>query len=86
VAELGGQTTSGDAARGAGYPDSTAAGPAREQLIAKGLLWTPERGQVAFTIPLFERFILKPGSMTSPLPGTFAERPGCTRFGRFVRL
>jgi hypothetical protein len=58
VAELGGQTTSGDAARSAGYPDSTAAGPAREQLIAKGLLWAPERGQVAFTIPLFERFIL----------------------------
>jgi hypothetical protein len=58
LAELGGHTTSGDAARGAGYADSTAAGPAREQLIAKGLLWAPERGQVAFTIPLFERFIL----------------------------
>jgi hypothetical protein len=57
VAELGGQGTSGDAARGAGYPDSTAAGPARDQLIAKGLLCSPERGQVAFTIPLFERFI-----------------------------
>ena len=58
IAELGGQTTSADAARGAGYADTTAAGPARDQLIGKGLLWAPERGQVAFTIPLFERFIL----------------------------
>jgi AAA ATPase domain len=58
IAKQGGQTTSGDAARGAGYTDTTAAGPARDQLISKGLLWAPERGQIAFTIPLFERFIL----------------------------
>jgi hypothetical protein len=58
IAELGGQATSGEAARGAGYAKTTAAGPAHDQLIGKGLLWAPERGQVAFTIPLFERFIL----------------------------
>lgn len=57
VAGHSGHTTSGDAARAAGFADTTAAGPVRDQLIGKGLLWAPERGQIAFTIPLFELFI-----------------------------
>ncbi len=57
VAGLGGRAASGAAARAAGFPTSAAAGTVRDQLIAKGILWAPERGWVEFTIPLFERFI-----------------------------
>jgi len=57
LASIGSECTSAEAAHAAGFPSTTAAGPAREQLIAKGLLWAPERGRVAFTMPLFERFV-----------------------------
>ena len=29
----------------------------REGLLQKGLIWTPRRGQVDFTVPLFDRFL-----------------------------
>lgn len=58
IASTGSECTSADAAARAGFASSTAAGPARDQLIAKGLLWAPERGRIAFTMPLFERFVL----------------------------
>jgi hypothetical protein len=59
VATFGSTCTSAQAAGRAGFASSTAAGPARDQLIAKGLLWAPERGRIAFTMPLFERFALE---------------------------
>lgn len=34
-------------------------GPARANLIAKGLVYSPERGYVAFTVPSFHRYILR---------------------------
>jgi AAA ATPase domain len=57
IAANGSSCTSAEAARLAGFPSTTAAGPARDQLIAKGLIWSPERGRIAFTMPLFERFL-----------------------------
>ncbi len=53
----GSETSSAEAARGGGFAGTSAAAPVREQLIGKGLLWAPQRGRVAFTMPLFERFV-----------------------------
>jgi AAA ATPase domain len=59
IAHVGSSCSSAEAARLAGFPSTTAAGPSRDRLIAKGLLWAPERGQISFTMPLFERFVLE---------------------------
>jgi hypothetical protein len=32
--------------------------PARDSLIKKGLVYSAERGQIAFTVPHFGRFLL----------------------------
>ena len=31
--------------------------PTRNQLIAKGMIWSPEHGDTAFTVPLFDEFM-----------------------------
>ena len=38
---------------------STNLGPTRAELINMGLLYTPEHGYAAFTVPHFERFMLR---------------------------
>jgi hypothetical protein len=35
----------------------TALGPTRSQLIAKGMIWSPNHGDTAFTVPLFDEFM-----------------------------
>jgi len=35
----------------------TALGPARNQLISKGMIWSPSHGDTAFTVPLFDEFM-----------------------------
>ena len=35
----------------------TALGPTRSQLIAKGMIWSPNHGDTAFTVPLFDAFM-----------------------------
>jgi hypothetical protein len=35
----------------------TALGPTRAQLIGKGMVWSPNHGDTAFTVPLFDRFM-----------------------------
>jgi hypothetical protein len=35
----------------------TALGPIRNQLIAKGMVWSPNHGDTAFTVPLFDEFM-----------------------------
>jgi GTPase SAR1 family protein len=35
----------------------TALGPMRNQLIAKGMIWSPSHGDTAFTVPLFDEFM-----------------------------
>jgi hypothetical protein len=57
MAELGpGPHRSGDIAdqlnRGV-----TSLGPTRNQLIAKGMIWSPSHGDTAFTVPLFDEFM-----------------------------
>ena len=32
-------------------------GPTRSQLIAKGMIWSPNHGDTAFTVPLFDQFM-----------------------------
>jgi hypothetical protein len=42
----------------------TSLGPTRAQLIAKGMIWSPNHGDTAFTVPLFEAFMhrIMPGN------------------------
>ena len=57
MAELGpGPHRSGEIARMLGRK-VTALGPTRAQLIAKGMVWSATRGDTAFTVPLFDRFM-----------------------------
>jgi hypothetical protein len=35
----------------------TSLGPTRNQLISKGMVWSPSHGDTAFTVPLFEEFM-----------------------------
>jgi hypothetical protein len=42
----------------------TSLGPTRNQLIAKGMVWSPSHGDTAFTVPLFDGFMrrIMPGN------------------------
>jgi hypothetical protein len=35
----------------------TTLGPTRNQLIAEGMIWSPNHGDTAFTVPLFDEFM-----------------------------
>ncbi len=64
MAELGaGPHRSGEIAELMGKP-VTAFGPIRAKLIEKGMIWSPEHGDTAFTVPLFDTFMkrIMPGS------------------------
>jgi hypothetical protein len=57
MAELGpGPHRSGDIARIL-KREVTSLGPTRNQLIAKGMVWSPSHGDTAFTVPLFDEFM-----------------------------
>src|SRR5439155_1809846 len=57
MAELGpGPHGSGDVADGLGRK-VTALAPTRNQLISKGMIWSPAHGDTAFTVPLFDEFL-----------------------------
>ena len=57
MAELGsGPHRSGDIAEQL-HRAVTALGPTRNQLIAKGMIWSPSHGDTAFTVPLFDEFM-----------------------------
>ncbi len=57
MAELGpGPHRSGEIADALGR-QVTALGPTRSQLIAKGMIWSPNHGDTAFTVPLFDEFM-----------------------------
>jgi hypothetical protein len=58
IARAGGQAASGAAAVGAGYPSSAEASPVRDELIGKGIIYAPQRGRLAFTVPKFDRFVM----------------------------
>jgi len=57
MAELGpGPHRSGDIAEELGRL-VTSLGPTRNQLISKGMIWSPNHGDTAFTVPLFDEFM-----------------------------
>ena len=57
MAELGaGPHRSGDIAQALGRK-VTAVAPTRSSLIAKDMVWSPNHGDTAFTVPLFEEFM-----------------------------
>ena len=57
MAELGpGPHRSGDIAEQL-KREVTSLGPTRNQLIAKGMIWSPSHGDTAFTVPLFDEFM-----------------------------
>ena len=57
MAELGpGPHRSGDIADVLGR-QVTALGPTRNTLISKGMIWSPNHGDTAFTVPLFDEFM-----------------------------
>lgn len=57
MAELGpGPHRSGEIADALGR-GVTSLGPTRSQLIAKGMIWSPNHGDTAFTVPLFDEFM-----------------------------
>ena len=57
MAELGpGPHRSGDIAEKL-RQKVTSLGPTRSQLIAKGMIWSPQHGDTAFTVPLFDDFM-----------------------------
>lgn len=57
MAELGpGPHRSGDVSAELGRK-VTALAPVRNQLISKGMIWSPNHGDTAFTVPLFDEFI-----------------------------
>ncbi|MCY3737270.1 MAG: AAA family ATPase [Gemmatimonadaceae bacterium] len=59
MSELGaGPHRSGDIAQALGLK-VTSLGPARAQLISKGMIWSPGHGDTAFTVPLFDQFMLR---------------------------
>jgi hypothetical protein len=64
MAELGpGPHRSGDVAEKL-RRQVTSLGPTRNQLIAKGMVWSPSHGDTAFTVPLFDEFMrrIMPGN------------------------
>jgi AAA ATPase-like protein len=59
MAELGpGPHRSGDVAEAAGRKVTSLA-PIRNQLIAKGMIYSPSHGDTAFTVPLFDEFLCR---------------------------
>ena len=54
----GGPHRSGDIAEVLGIPVERA-GPLRSGLIRKGMIWSPSHGQTAFTVPMFDRFMIR---------------------------
>ena len=57
MAQLGaGPHRSGDIANILNRPVSSLA-PTRNQLINKGMIWSPSHGDTAFTVPMFDQFM-----------------------------
>lgn len=57
MAELGaGPHRSGDIAEVLGRPVNSF-GPTRNNLISKGMVWSPSHGDTAFTVPMFDKFM-----------------------------
>ena len=60
-----------DVVRAWGAESQRQTSPHRDSLIQKGLIWSPRRGQVDFTVPLFAEFLLE----HHPIGGFHEELP-----------
>jgi hypothetical protein len=68
MAELGdGPQATGEVARRAGYTRTQQVGPLRQGLIDKGLIYAPDRGKVAYTVPHFGDFMRRTHPLASLL-------------------
>jgi hypothetical protein len=68
MAELGpGPHRSGEIARKLRM-EVSAAGPLRDKLIKKGMVYSPQHGDTAFTVPMFDEFMRR--SMPGWVPAT----------------
>jgi AAA ATPase domain len=73
MAELGpGPHRSGDIARGLGNEVRQVA-PLRGTLIGKGMIYSPAHGDTAFTVPMFDEFLIR--SIPEPPPNKRKRRP-----------
>jgi len=59
-------------------------GPTRSSLIAKGMIFSPAHGDTAFTVPLFDQFMLR--TLPDWKPRQFAQRTKTDAGGRTDRL
>ncbi len=76
MAELGpGPHRSGEIAQAMGM-GVTAAGPLRNTLIKKGMIFSPQHGDTAFTVPMFDEFMRRamPDQVVTVVPAT--KKPG----------
>ncbi len=72
MAELGaGPHKSGDIAKTLGLA-VTSVGPVRTGLIRKGMIWSPQHGQTAFTVPMFHQYMAR--TMPNWKPSRGAEQ------------
>ena len=59
----GGPYRSSDVADHLGV-EPTSLGPRRAQIIKKGMIYSPSHGDIAFTVPLFEDFLMRQYQLT----------------------
>ena len=66
MSELGdGPLRSSEVAASGGWKSVTSAGPVRQTLIGKGLIYSPDHGQVDFTVPHFADFMRRKHPLAS---------------------
>ena len=66
MAQLGpGPHRSADVASGLGQ-DPSAASPVRAQVIKSGMAWSPKWGYIAFTVPLFDEYLMRTEPIYDP--------------------
>ncbi len=65
------------------HMDVTAAGPLRNGLIKKGMIFSPQHGDTAFTVPMFDEFMRRSMPDWSPdLQQAEGKKPKSPRKGR----
>jgi hypothetical protein len=82
MAELGpGPHRSGDIAQTLAM-DVTTAGPLRSGLIKKGMIFSPQHGDTAFTVPMFDEFMKRSMPEWAPGSAVVANRKSQKKRGR----
>jgi hypothetical protein len=50
--------------------------PIRDELVKKGMAYSPERGLIGFTVPKFDEFMRRAMPDAPKKPARVAKRPG----------